>query len=135
MKLSKTRKLSQMRRLIGTSASGILACGLTLLSVSCLLAADVKRVSAEEAMKAVTFRVQPAYNKIAIDLRLVGIVGIEVVISEDGSVEKAQVMSGNPVLGAMATEAVRKWKFVPFMSDGKAIKVVSELPITFNRLT
>ena len=128
-------KLSRTRRLMGTSARRILACGLTVLLASCLLAADIKRVSAEEAMKAVTFKVQPAYNSIAKDLRLAGTVGVEVVIAEDGSVEKAQVMSGNPVLGAMATEAVRKWKFAPFMADGKAIKVVSELPITFNRLS
>jgi TonB family protein len=127
--------LCRTRRLMGTSARGILACGLTVLSVSCLLGADIKRVSAEEAMKAVTFKVQPLYNSIAKDLRLTGIVGVEVVISEDGSVEKAQVTSGNPVLGAMAAEAVRRWKFVPFMSDGKAIKVISELPITFNRST
>ena len=128
-------KLSKARRLTGISARVMLACGLTLLSAACLLAADVKRVPPEEAMKAVTFKVQPAYNSIAKDLKLAGTVGVEVVISEDGSVEKAQVVSGNPVLGAMAAEAIRKWKFAPFTADGKAIKVVSELPITFNRLT
>jgi len=128
-------KLSTMRRFMSASASAILACGLILLSVSCLVAADVKRVSPDEAMKAVTFKVQPVYNSIAKDLKLTGIVGVEVVIAEDGSVEKAQVVSGNPVLGAMAAEAVRKWKFAPFMSEGKAIKVVSELPITFTRST
>jgi TonB family protein len=109
----------------------VLMGGLTLLCISCLLAGDVKRVLPDEAMKAVTYRTKVQYNAIANQLRLSGSVGLDVVIAEDGTVESATVVRGNPVLGNLATEAVKHWKFTPFKSDGKAIKVISEIVIQF----
>jgi len=65
-------------------------------------------------------------------LRLSGPVGLDVVIAEDGTVEAVTLVSGNPVLGKMAMEAIKKWRFTPFKSDGKAIKVIGQITITFN---
>jgi TonB family protein len=36
---------------------------------------------------------------------------LEVVVREDGSVQSAKVLGGNPVLIDAATDAVRKWRF------------------------
>jgi len=91
----------------------------------------MKRVSTQEAMRAVSFKTVPEYGSIAKQLRLSGPVGLDVVIAEDGTVETVTLVSGNPVLGKMAMEAIKKWKFTPFKSDGKAIKVVGQIIVTF----
>ncbi len=105
---------------------------LTLICVSCLLAADMKRVAPDEAMRAVASKTKPEYSVIAKQLKLSGSVGLDVVIAEDGTVETVTVVRGNPILAKLAAEAMRQWKFIPFKSDGKAIKVISEIVIQFN---
>jgi TonB family protein len=119
------------RRCLGYIKSALL-CSLVLMFVWCLQAADAKRVRADEALRAVTSRTKPEYNAIARQLKLSGEVSVDVIIAEDGSVESASVVRGNPVLGKLAVDAVKQWRFVPFKSDGKTIKVVSEIAIQFN---
>ena len=120
-----------LRRICGPM-KWALAGSLTLMWVSCLLAADVKRVPPDDAMKAVTSRTKPEYNGVARQLRLSGSVALDVVIAEDGTVETVDVVRGNPILAKLASDALKQWKFTPFKSDGKAIKVVSELVTQFN---
>ena len=125
------KRLMKFRR-ICSRAKVVLMGSLTLLCVSCLLAQDVKRVPPDLAMKAVTYKTKVLYNDIANQLRLSGSVGLDVLIAEDGTGETATLVRGNPILGKLATEAVKHWKFIPFKSDGKAIKVISEIAIQFN---
>jgi len=121
----------QILRRIGRSAQWGWTVGLTLICVSCLLAGDMKRVPPDEAMKAVTSKTKPEYSAMAKQLRLSGSVGLDVVIAEDGTVESVTVVKGNPVLANLATIAIKQWKFMPFKSDGSAIKVVSEIVLQF----
>ena len=125
-------KCPMMPRRIFGPVQRVLTASLTLICISCLLAADVKRVPAEEAMKAVTSKTKPVYNGAAQQLKLSGAVGLEVVIAEDGTVETVTVLRGNPILAKLATDAMKQWRFTPFKSDGKAIKVVTEIVIQFN---
>ena len=118
-------------RRIGPSVQWVWTVGLILVCVSCLLAADMKRVPQDEAMKAVTSKTKPEYSAMAKQLRLSGSVGLDVVIAEDGTVESVTVVRGNPVLAGLATTAIKQWKFSPFKSDGRAIKVVSEIVLQF----
>jgi TonB family protein len=103
-----------------------------ICSSSFLLAEDLKRVSPDEALKAVTSRTKAEYSVIARQLKLSGSVSLDVVIAEDGTVESVSVVKGNPVLAKSAVEAVKQWRFVPFKSEGRAIKVVSEIAMQFN---
>jgi TonB family protein len=125
-------KCSTIRRRICDPAKKLLIGSLTLICVSYLLAEDVKRVSSDEGMKAVTFKTKPKYDIIASKLKLSGSVSLDVTIAEDGTVETVAVVSGNPVLARLATAAMKQWKFIPFKSDGKAIKVITEIGIKFN---
>jgi TonB family protein len=109
----------------------LLTAAVMLMCCSSPLAADMKRVPPDEAMKAVTSMIKPEYNIIAKQLKLAGSVHLDVVIAEDGTVEDVTVVSGNPVLAKLATDAMKRWRFTPFKSDGKAIKVVSEIAIKF----
>jgi TonB family protein len=65
------------------------------------------------------------------DKKIQGEVVLKILVSEAGDVESAEVVSGDPILGKSAIEAVKKWKFKPFIKNGKAIKVSTKLPIDF----
>lgn len=105
---------------------------MTLLAVSALFAQDdLKRVSAAEANAAVSSKTAPEYPAMGKQLKLEGRVELEAVVSETGAVEKVNIVSGNPVLTKSAAEAVKHWKFNPFLFDGKACKAIAPVSINF----
>ena len=105
--------------------------GLALLCATTLLGEDAPlKVSRADALGAVTTKVQPEYSPIAKQLHIEGTVELEAVISEAGSVESVNIVSGNPVLTKSASDALKKWKFTPFKADGKPTKAVA--PVNFN---
>jgi protein TonB len=69
----------------------------------------------------------------ALQLRIEGSVDLEAIVTESGSVEKVNIISGNPVLTKPASEALKKWKFRPFVADGKPVRVVAPVIMTFKR--
>ena len=58
-------------------------------------------------------RVPAVYPEIARFNHIRGVVKLEVVVREDGSVKSATVLGGSPVLINAAADAVRKWRFEP----------------------
>jgi TonB family protein len=63
--------------------------------------------------------------------RIQGEVVVKVQVSEMGDVEKTEVLSGDPILADSAVRAARKFKFKPFIRNGKAAKVTTKLPFDF----
>ena len=55
----------------------------------------------------------------------------KVSVTETGTVEKVNIVSGNAVLTKPASEAVRKWKYAPFTADGKAVKALVPVSLSF----
>lgn len=108
---------------------------IALIFLSNLFAGDLKRVAPDEAMRSVASKTKPEYSAIAKQLKLSGAVDLDVTIAEDGSVEGVAVLRGNPILAKLACDAVKQWKFTPFKTDGKAIKVISEIVVQFNYAT
>jgi TonB family protein len=68
-----------------------------------------KKVTRNEGLNAVTSKVSPEYPSIARQLKIVGDVELGVLVSESGTVEKVNIVSGNPVLTWPASEALKKW--------------------------
>ena len=89
-----------------------------------------KKVTRNEGLNAVTSKVPPEYPPIARQLKIVGDVELEVLVTESGTVEKVNILSGNPVLTRPASEALKKWKYAPFTTDGKAVK--AQMPVTLS---
>jgi len=46
-------------------------------------------------------------------------------------VEKVNIVSGNPVLTRPASEAVKKGKYTPFTADGKGVKALVPVTLSF----
>ena len=107
---------------------------LWLLSISAFpgLAQNAeKKVPRSEVMDAVLSRVQPDYPPIARQLRVEGIVELEAVVASSGTVEKVNIVSGNPMLTRPAADAVKKWKFKPFTEADKAVTKSVPVSVTF----
>jgi TonB family protein len=62
---------------------------------------------------------------------LQGQVLVKVYISETGDVERVEVVRGDPILANAAVSAAKKWKFKPFIQDGKPVKVATQIPFDF----
>jgi len=104
---------------------------LTMVSVAAFADDAPKRVSHTAAVQAATEKVAPTYSPIAKQLKIQGSVQLDAVIAEDGTVEKVDIVSGNPVLTKPAAEALKKWKFKPFTDADKPVKVVASFDFEF----
>ena len=91
---------------------------------------EFKKVTRPLAMASALTKVQPDYPAMAKQLKVHGTVELEAVVAEDGTVEKVNILSGNPVLTRPAADALKKWKFKPFTADGKPVKALA--PISFD---
>lgn len=88
-------------------------------------------LSQSEAMKAAKERPAPEYPAMAKQLRLEGEVQVQAHISEAGTVEDVKPLTGNALLATAAVNAMRRWKFTPVVTDGKARRAVTEVNFSF----
>jgi TonB family protein len=56
---------------------------------------------------------------------------VKILVSETGDVESAEAVSGDPILAKSAVDAGKKWKFKPFIKNGKPVKASTNLPFDF----
>jgi protein TonB len=76
-------------------------------------------------------RVQPAYPLLARQVRVQGLVVLRAVISRDGAIENLQVLSGHPMLVQAAVDAVRQWRYRPYVLNGEPVEVETEVKVNF----
>ncbi len=76
-------------------------------------------------------RVQPVYPPIARMAKIQGPVELRAVISKAGTIENLAVVSGHPMLVAAAREAVRQWRYRPYLLNGEPIEVETDITVNF----
>ena len=76
-------------------------------------------------------RVEPAYPPLARNARIQGAVVLEAVISKAGTIENLRLISGHPMLVAAAIDAVRQWKYRPYILNDEAIEVETQITVNF----
>jgi periplasmic protein TonB len=76
-------------------------------------------------------RVIPTYPLIAKQSRISGTVRLLGVIAKDGTVQRLQVVSGNPFLARAALDAVRQWVYSPTLLNGEPVEVISPIDVIF----
>ncbi len=74
---------------------------------------------------------QAVYPDEAAQKGIQGQVWVKLLISETGDVENVEVVSGDPILAKAAVDAAKKWKFKPFIKNGKPVKVSTKMPLNF----
>jgi protein TonB len=76
-------------------------------------------------------RVVPVYPELPRRIGLKGEVSIEVIISPEGQVESARVVSGHPMLVSSARDAARRWRFQPTYLNGVPVRVTGVITFVF----
>lgn len=79
-----------------------------------------------------TRKVAPVYPPMARNMRLSGIVRIDVVVDEKGSVLSAEPSQGPEMLRRAALDAVKQWKFKPHLKDGQPTKASGFINFNFS---
>lgn len=65
-------------------------------------------------------------------VRVKSVVGVKILIDEDGAVRNAKVVSGHPLLRAAAVKAARGWTFRPVGLKGRPAKAAGVLRLLFS---
>ena len=52
-------------------------------------------------------------------------------IGKDGSIENLTLVSGHPMLAPAAIEAVKQWKYKPYLLNGEPVEVDTEVLVNF----
>jgi protein TonB len=76
-------------------------------------------------------KVQPAYPPLARQARIQGQVLLQAQISKDGTIENLQLISGHPMLAPAAIEAVKQWRYKPYMLNGEPVAVDTQVVVNF----
>jgi protein TonB len=89
------------------------------------------RVSAGVTNGLLVHRVNPVYPPLARQARIQGMVMLQAQISKDGSIENLQLISGHPMLAPAAIEAVKQWKYKPYLLNGEPVEVDTQVQVNF----
>jgi periplasmic protein TonB len=89
------------------------------------------RVSQGVTQGLLVHRVEPAYPKIALAARITGVVQLKAIIGKDGNIRELQALSGPPLLIPSAIDAVRQWHYRPYLLNGEAVEVETNITVTF----
>lgn len=76
--------------------------------------------------------VVPTYPPLARKARIHGEVVLDVDISKEGTVESLKAVSGHPMLIPAAIDAVKNWRYKPYLVDGKPVPVQTQVTVNFS---
>ncbi len=76
-------------------------------------------------------KVLPVYPPLARSARIQGQVVLQAVISQQGAIEDLKVLSGNPMLVPAAIEAVRQWRYRPYVLNDEPVDVETQITVNF----
>jgi len=77
-------------------------------------------------------RVQPSYPALARQARIQGSVVLQAEIGRDGSIQNLHLISGHPMLAPSAVEAVKQWKYKPYILNQQPVEVETTITVNFS---
>jgi protein TonB len=94
-------------------------------------APHVVAISAGVADGMIIRRTQPVYPKFAQDAHITGKVVLKATITKQGTIEGVQVISGPKILAPSAVDAVKTWKYRPYLLDNQPVSVETNITVVF----
>ena len=91
----------------------------------------VVAISAGVADGMILRKTPPVYPKFAQEAHITGKVVLKATITKQGTIEGVQVLSGPKILAPSAVDAVKTWKYRPYMLDGQPVSVETNVTIVF----
>lgn len=76
-------------------------------------------------------RTMPQYPSIARSMHVSGVVTVAITLTPQGTVAEAHAISGPTLLRPAAVDAVRKWRFRPYLVNNRPVPVQSSVNVDF----
>jgi len=89
------------------------------------------RVSSGVSTGLLIRKVPPTYPPLARQARIQGVVILQAQISKEGNIQNLQLISGHPMLAPAAIEAVKQWKYKPYLLNGEPVEVDTQVQVNF----
>jgi TonB family protein len=146
MKLTRNApSIGHARRAALVALTLVLAAGAATSALALRLSLDPAALSAEGSSNAppeivrpdvlarnAISKVPPVYPPDAKKAHIQGVVVLDTVIGKTGDVENLKVVSGPKELQQSALDAVRQWKYKPFLVNSSPVEVKSTINITYS---
>ena len=75
---------------------------------------------------------EATYPTLGQHMNVTGSVVLQAVIGADGVIENLRVVSGPSILTSAATQAVREWRFKPYIQNGQAVETQARITVNFS---
>ena len=92
---------------------------------------DTIKVSQGVSQGLLVKRVQPIYPPNALQAKIEGDVRLVVTISKTGDISAVTVASGSPLFSKAAADAVRQWKYKPYLLNGEPVEIQTDITVRF----
>ncbi len=76
-------------------------------------------------------KVAPSYPSNALRMRIEGTVQLLATISKDGDITHIKVLSGETQLTKAAADAVKQWKYKPYLLNGEPVEIQTQITVNF----
>jgi TonB family protein len=76
--------------------------------------------------------VEATYPLLGQNMRVQGSVVLQAVVGVDGTIEDLRVLSGPAILTAAAQQAVRQWRFKPYLQNGQPVETKARITVNFS---
>jgi len=118
----------------GGSAGGVIGGIINMQAANIPKIATPQRVRVSQGVSQglLIRRVQPNYPPLAKQARIQGQVVLQAEISKDGTIQNLQLISGHPMLAPAAIEAVKQWRYKPYLLNGEPVAVETTVLVNFS---
>ena len=118
----------------GGSAGGVIGgiISSTPVAVPKVATPQRARVSSGVSTGLLIKKVTPNYPQLAKQARIQGSVVLQAEISKEGTIQNLQLISGHPMLAPAAIEAVKQWRYKPYLLNGEPVAVETQVVVNFS---
>lgn len=76
-------------------------------------------------------KVQPVYPRSAMAMHVEGVVELAATISKTGDITSVKALKGDSQLTRAAIDAVKQWKYKPYLLNGEPVEITTQVTISF----
>jgi TonB family protein len=76
-------------------------------------------------------KVAPSYPQNALRMHIEGTVELLATISKEGNITHIKVLNGDPQLARAASDAVKQWKYKPYLLNGEPLEIQTQVTVNF----
>jgi protein TonB len=76
-------------------------------------------------------QVQPNYPPSALRMHVEGSVQMLATLSKNGDISEVKILSGDPQLSQAAANAVKQWKYKPYLLNGEPVEIQTQITVNF----